>query len=84
MKTATLKTAPERFVRDPVTRLPLDPAGEEKPLDDFWRRRLADRDVIDLGDVTAAGTASGNVVEDDGAKPQQTNSRRAKRAATED
>lgn len=80
MKTATLKPAPGRFVRDPVTRAPLDAAGAEKPLNDFWRRRLADGDVI----PAEAGTTAGNVVEDDAAKPQQTNSRRARRAATED
>ncbi|WP_316234969.1 MULTISPECIES: DUF2635 domain-containing protein [unclassified Bradyrhizobium] len=35
------------LVRDPQTMTPLDPAGEWKPLSQFWSRRLRDADVIE-------------------------------------
>ncbi|BBN59319.1 DUF2635 domain-containing protein [Hydrogenovibrio marinus] len=33
-------------VLDPKTRDPLDEAGEEKPRDEYWLRRLKDGDVV--------------------------------------
>lgn len=33
------------LVRDPASGKPLDKDGENKPLDEFWSRRIRDRDV---------------------------------------
>jgi hypothetical protein len=35
------------IVRDPATRIPLAPSGEEKPHNAFWLRREADKDVVE-------------------------------------
>lgn len=35
------------LIRDPQTGKPLDAAGEWKPLNQFWSRRLAQGDVVD-------------------------------------
>lgn len=44
--TQTLMPAsPGLVVRDPITRQPLAAAGEPKPLDTYWARRLRDGDV---------------------------------------
>lgn len=43
--TVTLKPAAGLVVRDPITRQPLDSAGEAKTLDTYWSRRLIDGDV---------------------------------------
>lgn len=44
---ACLKPATEGLVvRDPHTKRPLAAAGEMKTLDTYWRRRLADGDVV--------------------------------------
>lgn len=43
--TVRLRPAEGLTVRDPLTRQPLDPAGEPRALDTHWRRRLADGDV---------------------------------------
>lgn len=42
----TIKPAPGRAVRDPVTRQLLKPEGEKRRPDAYWRRRLADGDVV--------------------------------------
>lgn len=44
-KTAFLTPATGLLVRDPITREPLPPGGEIKPLDTYWCRRIADGDV---------------------------------------
>jgi hypothetical protein len=39
------------LVRDPVTRRPLDPEGEDKPRyghEMYWQRRLRDGDVVEV------------------------------------
>jgi hypothetical protein len=38
------------MVRDPVTRKPLADAGELKPRNSYWHRRLRDGDVIETAD----------------------------------
>lgn len=45
-KTLFLKPAEGLLVRDPVTRKPLDPAGEDKPDTLYWRRVLARGDAV--------------------------------------
>lgn len=37
---------PGLIVRDPETGKPLDAAGEYKPVNPYWKRRLAGGDVI--------------------------------------
>lgn len=44
--TATLKPADGLVVRCPVSGQPLAADGEDKPLDTYWCRRLADGDVL--------------------------------------
>ena len=46
MNTVILKPAPSLQVRDPETLETLAEAGEEKELNTYWRRRIADGDVI--------------------------------------
>jgi hypothetical protein len=41
-----LPARPDVTVRDPITREPLAAAGEAKPLDTYWSRRLVDGDVM--------------------------------------
>lgn len=41
-----LKPAPGRTVRDPKTLRFLPEEGRDVPLDQFWRRRLRDGDVV--------------------------------------
>jgi hypothetical protein len=36
------------LVRDPRTKKPLDANGEWKPKDQFWVRRIRDKDVVDI------------------------------------
>lgn len=50
METAFLKPVSGRLVRDPQARDRQSPhlpeTGAERPLDAYWRRRLADGDVV--------------------------------------
>lgn len=46
--------APGRRVRDPATGRPLTARGANVPDTAFWRRRLADGDVLDTQPSTAA------------------------------
>ncbi|NEW96642.1 DUF2635 domain-containing protein [Rhodopseudomonas sp. BR0G17] len=46
IKPRTIDGAPA-LVRDPLSGLPLDPAGDHKPRSPFWIRRLRDGDVIE-------------------------------------
>ncbi|MFG6462263.1 DUF2635 domain-containing protein [Roseateles sp. DXS20W] len=49
---------PDVTVRDPITREPLPAAGELKPLNTYWSRRLVDQDVmVAPGLPASAGTA---------------------------
>lgn len=96
MTAKTLAAAPGRFVRDPVTRQPLQAEGELKEMDSFWRRRLAAGDVVETVGRPApdqhqaepkppeipAGTPSGIEEDRADAESHRTNSRRARRVAT--
>ncbi len=53
MTVMTLKPAPGRAVRDPVTGKPLAAAGEAKELDAFWHRRIKAGDVVEVAPVKA-------------------------------
>ena len=46
------------IVRDPVTRLPLAAAGEQKPRSAFWLRRKADGDVVECDPAPAVQGAA--------------------------
>lgn len=48
-----LKPKAGLVVRDPDTRQQLAPEGEEKPLSQYWMRRLADGDVVEVQSVAA-------------------------------
>ena len=52
MPTARLLT------RDPISRKPLDEAGEWKEATDFWLRRVRDADVIDATKEKLAADAA--------------------------
>lgn len=52
-RTAFLKPAQGRSVRDPVTFRLLKAEGETKPLDQYWRRRIRDKDVEVAPDPSA-------------------------------
>jgi len=52
-------------VPDPVTGKPLAAAGEWKPLDQFWSRRLRDHDVEELTPPASAAPATDAVVNGD-------------------
>ncbi|HSR78761.1 MAG TPA: DUF2635 domain-containing protein [Xanthobacteraceae bacterium] len=41
-----VKPAPQRMVRDPLTNQLLPEDGREVPDNQFWRRRIRDRDVV--------------------------------------
>lgn len=43
-----VKPAPGRLVRDPQTLQKLAEAGERKPRDSYWLRRLRDGDVLEM------------------------------------
>lgn len=53
---ALLKPAPGVTVLDPDTRTPLDAKGERKPLNQYWRRRLRDADVVRVAEPTSKPT----------------------------
>lgn len=36
------------IVRDPITAIPLHAAGEHKPLDAYWARRIAEGSVTEI------------------------------------
>lgn len=57
MNTETFHIKPARpdlVVCDPVTRQALAAAGEEKPRDTYWLRRLREGDVVELEAAAAA------------------------------
>lgn len=56
--TVTLRPAAGLVVRDPITRQPLDSAGEAKALDTYWSRRLIDGDVQLVPDSATATRAA--------------------------
>lgn len=43
-----VKPSPEYEVLDPTTLKPLDKDGEDKPLCQYWRRRLDEGSVIEV------------------------------------
>ena len=50
-----VKPAEGRAVLDPRTRKPLPPAGRRVEVDAYWRRRLADGDIV----IVPAGASTG-------------------------
>lgn len=42
---------PGSIIRDPITKTQLSEHGEEKSLSTFWKRRLKDRDVVNVGRI---------------------------------
>ena len=51
----TFKIKPKvkgQIVRDPITYKALKPAGEVKPRNSYWLRRVSDGDVIEVSTVT--------------------------------
>lgn len=48
-----VKPAPEKSVRDPVLRDVLPAEGRRVERSDYWLRRLADGDVVELTDTPA-------------------------------
>lgn len=60
-----IKPAPGRAVRDPKTMKNLDPAGETKPRNGFWLRRLACGDVTELDTEPQNGGEDAAVMADD-------------------
>ncbi|HAP0140371.1 TPA: DUF2635 domain-containing protein [Escherichia coli] len=59
-----IKPAEGKAIRDPLTMKLLDPAGEEKPRNSYWIRRLAAGDVIEIGNT-------GNATDDTDAAPKK-------------
>lgn len=56
-KQPTFKIKPSEkglLVRDPETRTPLKNAGEEKPRNAYWLRRLQDKSVVEVQTTTKA------------------------------
>ena len=56
----TIKVKPKKglLVRDPKSRKPLEEAGEEKPRDTYWLRRLKDESVIEVKSIAKAKTVT--------------------------
>lgn len=58
----SIKIKPARaglIVRDPDRQgRPLDELGEQKPDNQYWRRRLRDGDVVLVGELPVAATIS--------------------------
>ncbi len=48
MKTIKVKPKEGLMVRDPETREPLKSAGEVKPRNSYWLRRLKEQDVLEV------------------------------------
>ncbi|WP_375751605.1 DUF2635 domain-containing protein [Vibrio sp. HN007] len=48
MKTIKVKPKKGLMVRDPETREPLKSAGEEKPRNTYWLRRIKDESVVEV------------------------------------
>lgn len=49
MTTFKIKPAKKgQFVRDPVTRDLLKAAGESKPRNEYWLRRISDKSVVEV------------------------------------
>ncbi|WP_299141314.1 DUF2635 domain-containing protein [uncultured Vibrio sp.] len=55
MKTFKIKPKKGLTVKDPVTREPLKAAGEVKPRNLYWLRRLNDGSVFELPVKSASG-----------------------------
>jgi len=53
------------IVRDPISRDPLPQAGAEKPDTQFWRRRIADGDVIEAKPEKRARTETRRKVDEE-------------------
>ncbi|BDU38751.1 DUF2635 domain-containing protein [Vibrio nigripulchritudo] len=54
MRTIKVKPVKGLVVRDPETRIPLKGAGEEKPRNAYWIRRLNDQSVVEVKSKTNA------------------------------
>ena len=52
--TFKIKPAKGLTVRDPETREPLKAAGEIKPRNAYWLRRLSDKSVVEVQTTTKA------------------------------
>lgn len=52
-----VKPCEGRAVRDPITYRLLKAEGESKPLDQYWQRRIRDKDVEASPDPEAAAPA---------------------------
>lgn len=57
-ETLVVKPAPGRRVRDPRTKQPLPETGAEVPDSVYWRRRLADGDVVRIAPAAPAPAAA--------------------------
>jgi len=57
MPTITIKPINGLTVLDPLTYVQLNESGEEKPRSEYWLRRLADGDVIEVKTVKQEKTA---------------------------
>ncbi|MFT4118690.1 DUF2635 domain-containing protein [Bradyrhizobium sp.] len=57
METARLKPAGEAKVRDPANKVHLATDGEEKPLTNYWRRRIAAGEVVIANEQAAKAAA---------------------------
>ncbi|AMF92373.1 DUF2635 domain-containing protein [Vibrio fluvialis] len=57
----TIKVKPQKglLVRDPETREPLKAAGEEKPRNPYWLRRIKDQSVVLVTTKTATNKENG-------------------------
>lgn len=53
MKHLHIKPKSGVLVKDPVTGKPLSEAGEKKPVNTYWLRRIKDKDVIVIPDSLA-------------------------------
>ena len=76
MQQAILKASDGLTIRDPETLRPLSEAGEIKPLNAYWLRRLAEGDVIEI--ESAAESPSAEAKEDEAEAPPQATPKRRK------
>jgi hypothetical protein len=61
-----LKALPDRLVLDPVTRKKLDDAGEWKPWNTHWARKVAHGDVVETQPQTEVVKEVENAADDVG------------------
>lgn len=52
-QTIFIKPASDAKVRDPVTKQHLDAAGESKPRSNYWLRRIASGEVVEIAQPAA-------------------------------